>query len=144
MTATRSRRLVTHWLPLALWVAVISYLSDRPVMPHVGPKLNETDYLFDYVAHAAEFGVLCALAWRAFRASPADWLSRRPALAAWAFSALYAALDEAHQAFVPGRMATLADWLADIAGAALAVVATNLWLRSGIKRRIGSVRRKAP
>ena len=144
MTATRSRRLVTHWLPLALWVAVISYLSDRPMMPHVGPKLNETDYLFDYVAHAAEFGVLCALAWRAFRASPADWLSRCPALAEWVFSALYAALDEAHQAFVPGRMATLADWLADIAGAALAVVATNLWLRSGIKRRIGSVRRKAP
>lgn len=144
MTATRSRRLVTCWLPLLLWAAAIAYLSGRPVMPHVGPRLNETDYLFDYIAHAAEFGVLCALAWRALRASPAAWLSRRPALAAWAFCALYAALDEAHQAFVPGRMATLPDWLADVVGAALAVVAINLWLRSGMERRIASLLRRSP
>ncbi len=48
------------------------------------------------------------------------------------------------QAFVPGRMATLADWLADIAGAALAVVAINLWLRSDMEGRIESLLRRSP
>lgn len=129
MMGTRLQHLATHWLPLALWAGAIFFLSSRPVMPHVGPKLNETDYWLDYAAHAAEFGVLCALAWRAFRVSPAAWLSRRPALAAWALSTLYAALDEAHQAFVPGRMATLPDWLVDVAGAVLAAIVASLWVR---------------
>jgi len=130
---------VTHWLPLILWAGAIFTFSSQPAMPHVGPKLNETEYFFDYAAHAAEFGLLCGLAWRAFRASAAAWLSRRPALAAWAFSALYAALDEAHQALVPGRMATLSDWLVDAAGAALMGAAVSLW-----SRRWGTGRRHAP
>lgn len=32
------------------------------------------------------------------------------------FSMAYAATDEIHQAFVPGRDANLMDWIADIAG----------------------------
>jgi VanZ family protein len=143
MAGTRPRRFVTHWLPLILWAGAVFALSSQPVMPHVGPKLNETEYLFDYVAHAAEFGLLCGLAWRAFCVSAAAWLSRRPALAAWAFSALYAALDEAHQALVPGRMATLSDWLVDVAGAALMSAGVSLWARRWRMRR-RDVRVEAP
>lgn len=129
MADSRRDRLFGRWLPLVVWAAAIYALSSRPVVPHVGPKLNETDYLFDYLAHAAEFALLCWLAWRAFRGSAVSWLSRRPALWAAVFSAAYAALDEAHQAFVPGRMATLPDWLADITGAALVALAVGLWER---------------
>lgn len=136
MAGTRPRRLVTQWLPLILWAGAIFALSSRPVMPHVGPKLNETEYLFDYAAHAAEFGLLCGLAWRAFRGAAVAWLSGRPVLWAWVFSALYAALDEGHQALVPGRMATLADWLVDAAGAAAVAVAVEVWGRR--RRRRGT------
>jgi len=134
MAGTALRRLVTHWLPLILWAGVIFALSSRPVMPHVGPKVNDTDYLFDYAAHAAEFGVLCGLAWRAFRGSTAEWLSRAPAQAAWVASALYAILDEGHQVLVPGRMATLPDLLVDVAGATLVVAGIWAWSRQRGRR----------
>ncbi len=103
-------------------------------MPHVGPKLNETEYLFDYVAHAAEFGIFCGLAWRAFRNSAVGWLSRSPARVAWMASALYAALDEAHQALVPGRMATLPDLAVDMTGAALVAMVAAAWSRQWGRR----------
>ena len=36
---------------------------------------------------------------------------------AWgAFSVVFAASDEIHQAFVPGRQTDVMDWLADVAG----------------------------
>ena len=140
MVGTHPRRLVTHWLPLLLWAGVIVHLSSRPMLPHVGPKLNETDYLFDYAAHAAEFGLLCWLAWRAFSTTPITFPSRHPALGAWAFSALYAALDEAHQALVPGRMATLADWLVDVAGAALVAIGIGLVAHCTQRANFGSDR----
>lgn len=42
--------------------------------------------------------------------------------ASMAFSMAYAATDEIHQAFVPGRDANLMDWIADIAGISLSFV----------------------
>ncbi|HHX43029.1 MAG TPA: VanZ family protein [Chloroflexi bacterium] len=143
-TGRHSRRFVTHWLPLILWAAVITFLSSRPELPHVGPQLNTNDYLFDYIAHAAEFGLLFVLAWRAFRTSAGAWLSRQAAPMAWVVSAACAALDEAHQALVPGRMATLADWLADSAGAALAIGAVYLWFRLGMEERLQRLRGRSP
>ena len=84
--------------------------------------MGVSDHLIDYTAHAAVFGLLTLFAYLAFRHGP------RPApanpwgalLAAMAFAAVYAAVDEVHQAFVPGRWATLPDWLADVAGIAVA------------------------
>lgn len=42
-------------------------------------------------------------------------------------ASLYGVSDEVHQAFVPGRSADLLDWLADTAGAAVAVSLVRLW-----------------
>ena len=66
---------------------------------------------WDKLYHAGNFGVLAGLL---YLASGRAWL-------ALALASLYGAGDELHQAFVPGRSADAADWLADTVGAALAV-----------------------
>ncbi|MCJ7831586.1 MAG: VanZ family protein [Dehalococcoidia bacterium] len=50
-------------------------------------------------------------------------------------AALYAASDEYHQGFVPGRDASWADWGLDVAGAAAAMLLTALWGQGFLGRR---------
>ena len=114
--------LFAGWVPAAAWCAVIYYISSRPAsvlpsgfFPHM-----------DKFAHAVEFGVLATLSCRA-----AYWpLSRseigRDSLkipaAVLLFCMIFAALDEFHQIYVPGRSADWKDWVADVSGAFLAVL----------------------
>jgi VanZ family protein len=120
------------WLPMLLWMAWIFYLSAQPRLPRLNRRAGIGDNLFDYVAHAFTFGVLAVLVWRVWRARPT------PLPVAWAeqawlgtgvLTALYALSDELHQHFVPGRTAALADWLTDMAGAALALMLLWAWRR---------------
>jgi VanZ family protein len=66
---------------------------------------------WDKLAHAASFGLLAAMV----------ELAARPR--AWLFFALplaTSAVDEMHQAFLPGRYASVEDWLAGAVGVSLA------------------------
>ncbi|MCD6406098.1 MAG: VanZ family protein [Planctomycetes bacterium] len=74
----------------------------------------------DKVAHFAVYFFFTVTVYRALTASGAAGI--RAALAAVAIAAAYGATDEIHQAFVPGRCASVADWLADAAGASLLAV----------------------
>jgi len=62
---------------------------------------------------------------------PAD----RTRLLAFGLAALYAATDEVHQSFVPGRTPSPWDVLIDGAGAALAVARVKAFHRKGRKER---------
>jgi len=68
----------------------------------------------DKVVHFFLYAVLGLLAARAVEA-PTGRL--RPLLLTLAAVAAFAALDEWHQTFVPGRSADVADWAADVIGA---------------------------
>jgi len=59
----------------------------------------------------------------ALRASHGGWAAprARATLVALLVAIGYGGFDELHQALVPGRNASLADWLADAVGALLAV-----------------------
>jgi VanZ family protein len=80
-------------------------------------------------AHFAEYALLGAtllghmLAWRARRGLG------RPRTLAFGVGALYAASDELHQLFVPGRSGELLDVLLDSAGVAVGVALLWLLLR---------------
>ena len=94
--------------PLAV-AALIFFASSRE---HVAtPGLTRID---DKFGHFAVYGLLGTLACRLGSGWPA---------AAWALVAVsaYGASDEWHQSFVPGRQSELQDWIADTAGAALAI-----------------------
>lgn len=62
-------------------------------------------------AHFMVFGILALLFYRAINPS------RHKYMLAWVFTTLYALSDEWHQAFVPGRSASIRDVILDSAGA---------------------------
>jgi VanZ family protein len=98
--------------PLAL-MAAIAIASHGPLPVGLpGPS--------DKLVHAAVFGLLAVLWYWARRGTDG---AGRAALTAVALAALWGALDEVHQSFVPGRTADGLDLLADAAGAALAALA---------------------
>ncbi len=103
---------VALWGPVLLWAALIFALSS---IPNLGTELGTWDLLLRKLGHFAEFGVLGALLLRALGNAPV----------AVVLGSLYALTDEAHQAFVPGRVASPLDWTIDAAGvlAGVAVLA---------------------
>ena len=104
-----------RWIVAALFAAAIfaASSSQRPA-----PSLAAIPGL-DKLLHFAAFFLFAASMHWALRGSGVPPL--RSALLAAAAASLYGASDEIHQAFVPGRSATWADWAADsLGGAALA------------------------
>jgi VanZ family protein len=106
-------RLLTVWLPVLVWAAVIFAFSS---IPSLSSGLGTWDTILRKVAHVTEYAVLGALLYRA--------LGREPlALAA---GVAYAATDELHQHFVRGRHASPVDVALDAVGVAVGML---LWLR---------------
>lgn len=111
------RRRWLAWAPAAAWAAVLFYLSSRPSL---GVDLSGG---LDKVAHFGAYLVLGVLLARAAS------VVRLSIFVAILIGALYGAIDEFHQSFVPGRTAEFADWLADAAGTIAGVVLYRLWWR---------------
>lgn len=113
-----------RWLPAVAWAALVFTLTSVP-NPHV-PSVPGGDK----VVHAIMYGVLAVLAHRAWPPS-----SRPPGarlLMLLAIAAL-AAVDEWHQLFIPGRSADVADWMADMVGASVALAFS--WIVMALRRR---------
>lgn len=80
---------------------------------------------WDKVSHAGAYLVLCVLALRACHRG-LHRLGLRETLVALLLTAGYGMLDELHQRMVPGRHASLLDWLADVVGAMGAIALVGL------------------
>ena len=115
-------RLLLDWALAGAYMALIFFLSAQG--PSEALLFLGTSGL-DKVVHAAEFGLLVVLLMRAFDSSGMRRGGVWVVVFAAALTAAYAALDEWHQAFVPGRVPSLADACADIVGVGIAAV---LWL----------------
>jgi VanZ family protein len=109
---TRSR-VLTVWLPVFAWAAVIFAFSS---IPSLATGLGTWDTVLRKGAHIAEYAILGALLYRALG---------REALALAAGIA-YAATDEFHQRFVHGRHSSPVDVAIDAVGLALGML---VWLR---------------
>lgn len=75
----------------------------------------------DKLAHLAAYALLGALVLRAANGGLGRPVSPGAALFSFLLSTAYGASDEWHQSFVPGRVASLEDLLADALGALLAI-----------------------
>jgi VanZ family protein len=106
--------LLRYWLPPVLWMSVIFILSAQPTLPHHPDALS--DLILKKAGHMGEYGILAFLLWRALLRGRGT-LSWSALVTAFVVSVLYAALDEYHQTFVPGRNGTLVDVGVDAAGA---------------------------
>jgi len=106
-------RLLTVWIPVVVWAAVIFTFSS---IPSLSTGLGPWDTILRKGAHVTEYAVLGALLYRA--------LGREPL--ALAVGIAYAATDELHQYFVRGRHASPVDVAIDAVGLAAGML---LWLR---------------
>jgi VanZ family protein len=135
-------RWVKLWGPAILWAAVIWSFStgafttentSKFIVPFLRWLLPRTPqetlfflhYLIRKCGHLTEYFILSLLVLRGLRAGKKEshlgW-----AVAAVAVVAIYAALDEFHQSFVPGRTPAVADVLLDTAGGIAAQIAAAL------------------
>jgi VanZ family protein len=105
--------LLTIWLPVLIWAAVIFTLSS---IPSLSTGLGTWDTILRKGAHLTEYAVLGGLLYRA--------LGREPL--ALGVGIAYAATDELHQYFVRGRHASPVDVAIDAVGVAAGML---LWLR---------------
>ena len=101
------------WLPVLAWAALIFALSS---VPDLGTGLGTWDLVLRKLAHVGEYAVLGLLLARA---------ARRPWVAV-ALGVAYAASDELHQHFVPGRRGAPLDVAIDAVGV---VVGVLVWRR---------------
>jgi VanZ family protein len=115
------KRAWSPWIPVVAWCAVIFGFSS---VPDLNSGLSY-DYPLRKAAHMGEYAILYWLARRAL----ADSGSK-----AFLFTVAYAASDEWHQTFVPGRVGAAADVAVDAAGAALAAALTALRRRGMLSR----------
>jgi VanZ family protein len=112
-------RQVWRWLSVALWMAVIFYVSAQPDLPR--HPTGTLDVILKKAGHFVEYGILAGLLCWAW--APDDRASKKNAIVgAFAVAALYAVSDEIHQWFVPGRTSRPLDVAFDLAGAATALL----------------------
>lgn len=114
----------TAWAAPLAWSAAILIATSIP-----GDQLPPAFPYADKFVHLGIYGVLGVLVGRACR------LDRRPSrtgavgVVRWVCAiALFAAFDEWHQDFIPGRASDSTDWLMDVVGATagLAIATTTL------------------
>jgi VanZ family protein len=108
IAAVPPQRVVSLWLPVVAWAALIFVASS---IPSLSTGLGSWDHVLRNAAHFAEFAILGALMLRALD---------RP-LVAGVLTFAYAISDELHQHFVPGRAGTLGDVAVDAVGAVVGV-----------------------
>jgi VanZ family protein len=131
----RLNKVLLRWGLLLLWCGLIFFgtanrhftgESTHAVVAQAAPSIGlasagQLDWLnlaVRKVTHVVMFAVLGLLAWRAFE----TWRPQRAATWAWLFVTLYAASDEFHQHFVPGRTASVWDVLLDSTAAAVVLL----------------------
>ena len=118
-------------LAAVAWAGTLWWLSSRQIAIHA-PAGS------DKVAHFLVYALLAALLRRAF--GPGLRWPVAATVAAAAIATAYGAIDEVHQSFVPGRSATVADGVADAAGAII-----GAWLAShaAVLRPFETTRRRS-
>ena len=98
--------------------------------------MNRIVFFIRKCAHATEYAILALLLWRAIRKpvrnDPRPWHWGQ-ALGVVLLVLLYAASDEFHQRFVPGRDASIRDVMIDTSGGILGLLV--LWAFHYLGRR---------
>ena len=124
------RRWALAWAPVVGWAALIFVASAQSDLVFV-PDAT-LDLVVRKLGHAAVFGVLALLLWRALATTTH---LRRPWAWALALAILYAISDEIHQGGVSGRYASPVDVVIDVAGALIAVAIVGRVLRQRPRAR---------
>lgn len=106
--STADKSFAQRWTPPAVWAVLILIGTSWPDIS-VGPD----DIIgLDKMVHFTMYAVVAVLVGRAFAAP----LSGRVFLRLLIGLSAFGAIDEWHQAFIPGRSTSIHDWIADTLG----------------------------
>ena len=105
---------VRRWLPPLIWAGVILFGTSLP-QDAVPVQTSNIDKFL-------HFTIYTVFAFLLTRQISEDTSRGRAVFGAVIIAAAFAAADEWHQRFIPGRFPEFADWLADVAGAILGAV----------------------
>lgn len=137
------KRKTCWWIAAAVWcLAIFSFTESsfftgantekilRHMMnniPFIGAKGDqESSFLNLIIRKLTHFSVFGTLAFFVYKVLA----PRRFAyIGAWSFVVVYAALDEWHQSFQPGRVPLVSDVFIDALGAAFALLLVRVYLR---------------
>ena len=108
MRLDSSNTFLGKWLPVFLWACVIFALSS--IQQITVTEFFIWDFAAKKVAHLTEYAVLYALF---LRATEKNWVL------SFVLTMIYAASDEIHQSYVPGRTAAVYDLAFDFSGASI-------------------------
>lgn len=111
--------LIRYWIPLLAYGVLILFLSSRPASQL--PRFNLPDKLLHTIEYAFLGALLLRLFWRDY-----GWQGIRLVSMIIFVLALFGAMDETLQSFVPGRDADALDWIADLCGGTLGAI--GYWL----------------
>jgi VanZ family protein len=122
----RWTRHISLWAPVVLYMAAIFYVSSlsQPPQPPGGDK---PWHLLAYLG----LGILVV---RAVAGGVPAGIHLSTALKAVAIAVAYAASDELHQWFVPGRSASMMDLVADAIGVCAGTAACWAWAIISVSR----------
>lgn len=128
-TTHRRATMILRWLLVLVWAGVIWALSSIPELK----SGLEQDFVLRKIAHGLEFAILAVLLVRALP-HPRHGTAVRY-LGALILAIEYAAIDEIHQGFVPGRQPSARDVAIDALGVVAGTLALYFWsrVRSGRK-----------
>ena len=110
------------WGPAVAQMAAIFVLSSQESLPSLPGGLT------DYTGHFIGYALLATLLLRALAGAAWRGVTARAGWLAVLAASAYGVTDEIHQVFVPGRSATVEDWVADTAGAITGVLLVLIWL----------------
>lgn len=142
-----------------LWMSLIFFMSNRPGDVSVEDSyqadrvfgrlysldfdewseedqmifIDQIDIVIRKLAHEAEYAILAVFIWNAL----GTWERRKMQyVVAWLLATVYAASDEFHQLFVPGRLGMLSDVCIDSCGALAGVLLILLWWKHQNAKKI--------
>jgi VanZ family protein len=98
-------------LPPFVYAAFVFYLSSLPSW-----KIKAVSSIPDYLLHFAEYAVFAWLSLRFMKNITKGTINGKSNVIVIIILALFAISDEWHQSFVPGRFASVWDFIADLAG----------------------------
>ena len=125
--------LVWRWAPVLVQMIAIFAASSMTDVPDLPGGLS------NYTGHLIGYGILGAFAIRAFAGATWSGVTRTAAVRAVALSGAYGVTDELHQMYVANRFPDVRDWIFDLVGAVLAVLAV-LALANAVRRRRAGTR----
>lgn len=109
------KKTISLWLPVILWAGLIFFVSSKPTKVVSG--FIWWDFIIKKSAHVIEYAIFYFLLFRAINKLK---LEIKPKKVNWILPFLllliYAASDEYHQSFIPGRTAKVRDVGFDLFG----------------------------